>query len=212
MKHPAAIGALLATALGAAGLRADEGRIPIFQPTTITQPGHDLLTRDLVITSANAPGILIQAHNVTVDLNGRTINGPSARNNLVQIADGFRDITVRNGRLSGGNNGVLYFSTTNRTRITLERLEIAGTAGHAIGIQDAEHVDVISCRILNPQGAGITVSGFSDVFSGRFVDNSITNPASDGIGVVDLRDGEISGNVVSLQGTAARGIDLTGSA
>jgi len=39
--------ALALVILPAAPIQADEARIPIFQPTTITQPGHYVLTRDI---------------------------------------------------------------------------------------------------------------------------------------------------------------------
>jgi len=39
--------ALALVILPAAPILADEARIPIFQPTTITQPGYYILTRDL---------------------------------------------------------------------------------------------------------------------------------------------------------------------
>src|SRR5262245_43476631 len=99
MKLFLAAGVLAAAALGTAGLYGDEGRIPISQPTTITQSGHYLLTRD--IAAASGPGITIQASNVTLDLNGYKVSSSSTLFNLVQVADGSRDITVRNGRLQG---------------------------------------------------------------------------------------------------------------
>src|SRR5438093_788677 len=112
MRSFAAAGTILAAVLGAVGALADEGRIPIFQPTTITQPGHYILTRD--VAAASGPLLVIQADHVTLDLNGRMVSSSGVTSNLVQIADGFRDITVRNGRLRGGNAGVLYFSTTQK--------------------------------------------------------------------------------------------------
>ena len=209
MRSFATAGVFLAAVLGTVGARADEGRIPIFKPTTITQAGHYILTRD--ISAASGPMLIIQADHVTLDLNGRLVSSSGTTSNLVQIADGFRDITVRNGRLRGGNTGVIFFSTTQRTRLSLETLEISGSASAGIFVQGAEHVDVRSCRVRDSHNAGIVVIGYSDVFSGRFTDNSIEFPASNGLHLSDLRDGEISGNVITLQERGGIGIDLTGA-
>ena len=55
---------LFALAGGAAvPLVADEGRIPIFQQTTITQSGHYVVTRSFSVSSGSA--ILIDADKVT---------------------------------------------------------------------------------------------------------------------------------------------------
>ena len=58
--------ALTLVILPAAPILADEARIPIFQPTTITQPGYYILTRDL--SPASGTAITIQSDGVTVDL------------------------------------------------------------------------------------------------------------------------------------------------
>src|SRR5438034_320997 len=62
---------LVLAALAAGPLIADEGRIPVFAPTVITQPGYYVLTRDISVSGGHV--ITIQANNVTLDLNGRTI-------------------------------------------------------------------------------------------------------------------------------------------
>ena len=138
-----AFAALLA--LPASPAIADEGRIPIYGPTTITAPGHYVLTRDIVSTTN--PVILIQADDVTLDLNGRMISSGSTLNYLVQIADGNTNVSIRNGRLSGGNYGIYYTSTVARTRVRIENVEVQGTNSSAIYVFGAEFVEVVGCRI-----------------------------------------------------------------
>src|SRR3989454_11597311 len=90
---------LVVTGLHVAMFRADEARIPVYQPTIITQPGHYILTRDIAGGAGNV--ITNQANDGTLDLNGRTIRdaNPVA---LIMIADGFSRITIQNGRLTSG--------------------------------------------------------------------------------------------------------------
>src|SRR5262245_19934643 len=198
----------LSLILMANGLLADEGRIPIFQPATIAQPGDYVLTRDLTLT----PGQVITIHsdNVILDLNGHTLTGASS-GYLVKIDDGFKDIVIRNGRLtgSGGEVGVYYLSTTNRTRIQLDGLEIANV-DTGILIKDAEYVEVRSCKIRDFVQNGVLVLGFSDTFGGRFLRNTITgltnamsNVVVTGLNLHALRGGEIRENIVTGPGTSA---------
>jgi hypothetical protein len=191
---------LAATALRADLCRADEARIPIFQPaTTITQPGHYILTRDIATTSGAV--VRIQADNVTVDLNGRTISGGTV-NSLIVIADGFKDIAIRNGRLSGGAVGIIYTSSSVGTRLRVENVEIAG-AETGIYVSGAELVSVLSCRIVaGGQGMGISAAGVGDSsYAGRFLDNVIENVQATAMSLSGLRAGLVRGNVITRFGT-----------
>src|SRR5262245_33302559 len=188
------------------GAAANEGRIPISQPTTISQPGHYVLTRDLSVTAGT--GITIHSDNVVLNLNGGSISSTSS-DAIVKIDDGFKDVTVSNGRLNGNGvafAGVSYISTTSPTRIKLDSLEIV-EVGFGVNVQDAEYVEVLSCRISDALRA-VLVMGYSGTLGGRFIGNSITGvtssvPASlsSGLEVYGLRGGEIRGNVVTGPGT-----------
>jgi hypothetical protein len=81
--------------LSVGGARADEGRIPIYQPTTITAPGSYVVTNDFSATSGAA--IFVDADNVTIDLAGHTVSG----NVDVSSGIGERRLTIQNGRLVG---------------------------------------------------------------------------------------------------------------
>jgi len=188
---------------------ADEARIPIFQPTTITQPGHYIVTRNI---STFGTVVRIQASNVTLDLNEHLLTSSASTSNQIEIADGFTDVVIRNGRLSGNGigNGVTYTSTTNRIRLTIDRLTISNT-GIGIFIQDVESIRVTSCLIRNVVSDGIRVHGWSDVFAGTFNDNTVLGPGGRGLILFDLRNGEVRRNIVSNPGVGSEGIHLTGS-
>ena len=193
--------------------RADESRIPIFQPVTITQPGHYILTRDL-----NVPGgaiLTVHSNNVTVDLNGRTLSGSgtASGDTLIQVGDGYTTFSIRNGRLQGGYIGINYSSSVSTTRMIVEGVEITGTASHGIFVGGADHVTVNSCRILGAGGDGMLIGGLAGSFTGDFVGNVVRGVGSAGIALIGLRGGHLQGNSVSSFGTTTstvQGISLTG--
>src|SRR5262249_2445529 len=82
-----------------------------------------------------------------------------------------------------------------------------------IYIIGAEYVDIRSCRIYSPNGAGIAVSGISNAstFGGRISRNTVVTSSLDGISIGSMRAGEIRGNVVTQTGNAF-GIYISGIA
>jgi hypothetical protein len=193
----------------------DEGRIPIFAPVVITQPGHYILTRDITApTGAN--GIAIQSDNVTVDLNGHQVTGVAGLSlSAIGIADGARDITLRNGRILGGNVGITYSSGTVGTRLVIDSLDISRTSDRAIDIRGAEYIEVRSCRMVADSAGGSTlrvlaVSG-TDTFIGRFVGNTILGAGKGndaGMELEDLRAGQIRDNEVTTVQALGPGISV----
>jgi hypothetical protein len=194
--------------LGSGVAWADEARIPVFQATTITQPGHYIVTRN--ISTLGTP-VRIQAGNVTLDLDEHLLTNTGATGSVIDIADGVTDVAIRNGRLSGGGTGVSYTSVTSRIRLTIDRLFISDTTTIGIFVQDAESVRVTSCLIRHVGSYGIDVQGWSDVFAGTFDDNTVLEPGLSGIVLFDLRAGEVRRNIVSNPGVNDSGINLTGS-
>jgi parallel beta-helix repeat protein len=202
---------LAVLAVHAAPVLADESRIPIAQPTTISQPGHYILTRDITVAGGNV--ITIQAGDVTLDLNGRNIQSGAATGALILILPGATDVTVRNGRLLGGMNGVVYASTSIPLRVRLENLEIRNSS-IPIQIDGADSVEILNCRISDATGGrAIEVFGTSGApVTGRIVGNTIKDVAGFGMLFSGLRDGEIRGNIITHFGTAIpgeAGIEIT---
>ncbi len=101
-----AITVLISFCASSAALAGD-GRIEISQadmaspPYEITNSGSYVLTEDLLVTNTGVYGIDVQVDNVTIDLNGFTLQGPGANSEhgLYQ-ASTFRNLTVKNGTLS----------------------------------------------------------------------------------------------------------------
>jgi len=187
--------------LPAAPILADEARIPIFQPTTITQPGYYILTRDL--SPASVTAITIQADNVTVDLNGRAINSAPSQG-AIAVNGAFQNVTIRNGRLLGGNYGVnAAASAPGTVNLRVERVEIGNTAFAGVQVIGAGIIQLISCRITDSGGDAtyIVAQTGGTAFTGQFIDNVIDNVGRFGIDVGGGRGVEVRGNVITRFGT-----------
>ena len=115
-------------------VRAGEGKIPVWMPTGITQPGHYIVTRD--ISASAGPVISIMADGVTLDLNGHTIASSDMTQPTIQIggAPGSeRGIIVVGGKVQGGLHGVLYLNPIiGNQPLSLAGLTIAGTTAAAV--------------------------------------------------------------------------------
>jgi hypothetical protein len=92
--------------------------IPAGTPITISASGVYCLTGDLVMPSTFTSGqaINIFASHVVLDLNGHHVNGLAADINATSAAGIYvassKNVTVRNGRVSGFNVGVWALTST----------------------------------------------------------------------------------------------------
>jgi hypothetical protein len=205
--------AVLLVPVGAAGLRADDGSIPIFKQTTITAPGRYVVTRDFSFASGN--GIAIRANNVTLDLNGHTITGPActAGENVIAIvtSTATQGIVIQNGRLISACNGISA-GNTNRLTVRVERVEVGG-ASVGIVIDSAEYAEILGCYVHDVAvGIGIDVRAIG-TYRGKISDNRVEHIASTGIRVYGMVSGEVRHNVVVDYGStvpAVPGILLWG--
>ena len=136
----------LVTLAGAARLAADEGRIPIFRSTRITQPGHYVVTRDIAVSA----GILldIQADGVTIDLNGHTLSSSSAAEDVIQISGGggtTKGIIINGGkgggRIAGGMNGI-HALPPGPCKLSIENLSIVDPNLRAILVEETGQVEI----------------------------------------------------------------------
>jgi parallel beta-helix repeat protein len=194
---------LTLTVLFAAPALADEGRIPIHKVTTSTKAGSYVVTRDIADATTN-PIISVQADDVTIDLNGNSITG-GADNVLIDFSDHV-NVTIKNGRLIGGDFGIRHSSTTVFTRAAFENLTILDTvqsaetySGAGIYVYGAEFVEAVGCRVRNSGSTGIQVNGVApanSTFGGRFIANTTHETQAAGISCNGLRGGEIRGNQV----------------
>lgn len=185
------------------GLLADEGRIPIFQPTTINKPGSYILTRDIEVAAGDI--ITIAAKQVTFDLNGHTLRSTSASNTLVAIDPAADLITIRNGRMSGGQFGVRAASVVG-LNVLLEGLEIDNVASSAVFMSGVNHAELLRSTLLTGADGGFTATGVGSApVTGRVVGNAIRR-FSRCVSLPQARGMEIRNNVVS--DCTFRGIEI----
>ena len=86
---------------------AGEARIPIWEPTTITQPGKYIVTRDFS-GAGGITNIIIDSADVDLDLNGMTLRNPSSAQPTIEVNDSVHRVRIHNGTLLNGNYGVRF--------------------------------------------------------------------------------------------------------
>ena len=150
-----------------------EARIPITAATAagnangvhvITTSGSYYLTAD-VQGVAGKDGIVIEANNVTLDLNGYSLKGIAGSLNGIGISrtgTSYTGLTVRNGFITGfGQRGIHTVSTGAMHGFTAEDLTISCTGA---GLRaDVAGSTVVRRVIVRGGAGGILCAGNSDV-------------------------------------------------
>jgi parallel beta-helix repeat protein len=176
-------------------------------PFTITEPGSYRLTSDLTVGDDATNGINISAGDVTLDLNGFTIRGPS-NGNSSGIRSGQGNIRIRNGTIIAfGSHGVwIDFGAI------VEDVRVIGNGLGGVTLSGAGS-QVVNCLVVSNGSTGITlgnaakVTGTTSSFnSGHGIQvsagsvvsgNTATNNSQDGI---SADQSTLSGNTVSANG------------
>lgn len=202
----AALSLFVAGTIG--GIRADEGRIPIFEPTVISAPGHYVVTRD--ITEIAGSVLEIGASRVTVDLNGHTLRGGNGTGDIISILPGSFNVIVRNGTLYSGDRGVVAGENTS---VRLEHLDIKNTQG-GVFLPQVWSAEILSCRVDSTWGIQPAVFVFAGIQGAifRIVDSHITNNAGGGLRVDGVTTtAEIKDNIIAYnQGTGLEVFEADG--
>jgi hypothetical protein len=161
-----------------------EPRTPVATNTTpgdasdlfvITNSGSYYLTTNIAGASGKS-GIEILANNVTLDLNGFTLQGVASSIVGIYIPAAQTNITVRNGTLSGWADAGVCSSNVNSLNLVLERLSVDGNdyeTQEGIFVQGAGVVR--DCNSCNNGESGIYLG--SGIVSGCKADGN----ALDGI-------------------------------
>lgn len=201
----------------AEGLFADEGRIPIFQPTTISQPGDYFVTQNITGSGSAVVTISTSGH-VLLDLNGFTLTASGGSTAGINVFPGgdAASVVIRNGRILGASRGVQFNSQpVIQGRLRLEDLtvRVTGASGEAVIASTPANIEILNCNLSST--ATFTVSVYNPnttgSFTGRLVNNRIENFCNVGGGSTctalaldGLRGGNILGNVVTGPILAAR--------
>ncbi len=109
-----------------------EPRTPILSlPITITTPGSYYLTGNLTGTTVNGDGIIIDTNEVSIDLNGYTLDGSTeANDDGIYVLGNQQNIYIHNGTVSGwGGDGI---NALNADNSIFENLSISNNGGDGL--------------------------------------------------------------------------------
>ena len=127
-----------------------EPRTPISSlPFTVTSPGAYYVTTNLAGRAANH-GIVIQADDVTLDLNGFVLSGTPEALKGILVAGTRRNIVIRNGTISDWRAGVDAETASYGRFESLRILSNTGT-GLAAGANSV----ITSCTAVSNEAHGI---------------------------------------------------------
>ncbi len=178
------IALLLLSATATAFAQSDARRPLQFNsgsPAVINEPGTYVLTRD--ISTRGGTALMITANNVTLDLNGFTIQGPGQQVGNGIVISGATGVRVTNGIIADFGFGVMVANSNN---VTLRDLSIRAAGQPPIAPPPATGIMIVQSKSVVVEdnnlynvGLGIFVRG------GRSLGNRIANntiaAASNGI-------------------------------
>ncbi len=124
-----------------------EARIPIKpsdMPKTISSSGSYYLTDNFTATTASH-GIFITASNVTIDLNGYSLDGNSVGKEAIAIDAGIINTTIRNGNIHNFSDAGIYSEESERTYV--ENVHIDTVPGEGFFLSNAS--TAIGCSATN---------------------------------------------------------------
>ena len=164
----------------------------------INQPGSYRVTQDLSCQSC-PQCLLIDASNVTIDLQGHTISGDGSSSNsgiAVPQNSSLSNIEVRNGTVMSFGTGI-DLSGTRGARV--ERVRVFDNQDNGISVGSNS---VVASNIVNGMGRGIVVN--EGAAGSLIVDNVVSGNFILGV-VVKTLGSTIRGNVVTRN---TNGIDV----
>ncbi len=126
-------------------------------PVAISARGSYRLTSDLVVPDANTTAILLQASDVSLDLNGFGIHGPT-------LCEGQQSCTG-----SGTGLGVGFDFATGGNRVSVKNGFVEGMGSHGLFLGSQAHIERLMVR--NNGGHGILVGPGGIVLANRVQSN-----------------------------------------
>jgi hypothetical protein len=179
--------------------RDDAQRTPINPadlPLTISKPGSYYLTGDANI-KADASAITVTANNVTIDLNGFTLEGPgkdfATANGAAAITYNANDLAVVNGTMTEWPSGGLRRLGSGVRGVALD-LRIANTGGYAIFLLNGSLV--ANCQIYSNSGStAVRLFDGSQVYNTLVAYSGVDNTSN----AFHIEDSSVVENCVAFQ-------------
>ncbi|MFO7871527.1 MAG: right-handed parallel beta-helix repeat-containing protein [Kiritimatiellia bacterium] len=137
-----------------------------YLPYTITNPGSYYLASPLKGTNASS-GIIIGQSDVTLDLNGFSLNGVTGSVNGIEVSGEQHNITIHNGVIRGwGDNGIM---AANAHACKVADLDVGdnGLSGVVLG----DNVRAMKCSFGENMQDGLVVGDGATVESCKAFEN-----------------------------------------
>ncbi|WP_432888005.1 right-handed parallel beta-helix repeat-containing protein [Kribbella sp. CA-245084] len=194
---------------------ARAGAVPAAVAVKTTLHCGDTITADtkLHVDLVNCPGdgIVIGADNITLDLNGHTIDGDGLRSECpdgpcdigVSNLDGHDRVTVTGGKIRQFRAGAFVAGGAAHNR--LRQLVIADTNDAGVIFADTTDSMIEKTSVAGSLGLGIVLARVDD----SSIETNVVGGNDEGIGVFDSSRNTIRGNAVSHNAGAA--IDMGGA-
>jgi hypothetical protein len=135
---------------------------------TISRPGSYYLTGNRTNTAAGSYGILVNANDVVIDLNGFTLSGADTAQFGV-YATSRTNLTILNGTIRDFTS-VGIITPLSGMGHTIYRVSVLNNGGVGIGMIAARGCRVVDCVVEENHG-GITVSDASLIAHNRVISN-----------------------------------------
>jgi hypothetical protein len=149
-------------------------------PYKITKSGSYFLASNLAVTTKTTTAIVVNANNVTINLNGFTLSGvgSSATSGVGINATGDTGVIIANGIITGfGGDGISLGSNS-----TVENVQIYNNGGDGVDCSTSTACYVSGSVIAGNRGIGLD---FSDKSSG-FLNDVLNLNATDVSGGTNL--------------------------
>jgi hypothetical protein len=174
----------------------------------ISQPGSYYFTTNVLGTNSEQ-GISITANNVTLDLNGFSLIGPSTADSGMTISSGTSNSVVKNGTISGWgplSDGILSLGNN----VYFENLNIS--AG-SVGLQcNGDGGVVKNCTISHAGQWGLYLVGSNYLVScNYFLENNAGNNLNGDAMLINSANNRIDGNIVAGSSPSGYGIWVAGT-
>jgi parallel beta-helix repeat protein len=187
IRFKATAAALMLAAIAAMPAAAQEGRkrlIPLGSTIVISEPGHYFLDRD--ISSVSGTAIRITSSDVTVDLNGRSVQGPGGKVGQGIEITSVSGVRVMNGSIANFAFGVVVNSSVS---VHLSGLSIRGQGLPVVALPPEVGIMIVQSRntvveknLLYNVGLGIFVRGGMS-WGNRVSGNTVTSGMNGALGI-----------------------------
>jgi hypothetical protein len=159
-------------------------------PITISQPGSYKLASNLTVNKATR-GIIVTAHDVTIDFNGFRLFGNNIGN--IGILSAANSLTIKNGMISLFKSNAIHGSGPFWT---IDNMRIVFNAGNGIYATGSARQWVVSNSMIVENGSlGIQMFAADP---GILIRNNLVN--GNGLQGIEVRHAHIEGSMISGNG------------